>query len=151
LKLEPLNIREILEEIISNYRYFVEQKSIRLQVNIDNISARLNRVYITQIFDNLLSNAVKFTPERKAIQIELVEQNGMIVFCVCDEGPGIEEAKLHAIFDRYSRQTTMAEQHLEQEGLGLAIVYRYTVAMKGTVRCESGPGKGTRIFVELPV
>jgi signal transduction histidine kinase len=150
LKMEPLNISDILEELISNYRYFLEQKNIRLVVDISRISARLNRVYITQIFDNLISNAVKFTPEGKTIEVRLHERDGMICFCVCDEGPGVEAEKIDEIFDTYSRQTSMAEQHLSQQGLGLAIVYRYTVAMKGTVKCESEPGKGARFFVELP-
>lgn len=151
LKMETLNIRMILEELINNYGYFIEQKKISLKVDLQDIDARLNRVYITQIFDNLLSNAVKFTSEGKSIEISLSEDDGMIRFSVCDEGPGIEEEWVHKIFDQYSRQTSMFEQHLSQEGLGLAIVYKYTSAMRGTVRCESEVGKGTKFFVELPL
>jgi signal transduction histidine kinase len=44
----------------------------------------------------------------------------------------------------------MFDQHLEQEGLGLAIVYKYTTAMNGNIKCESEPGKGTRFCVEFP-
>ena len=151
LKMEPLNVRSILEELIENYKYFIEQKNIQLTVELTNISARLNRVYITQIFDNLLSNAIKFTPEEKTVRIRLVQEKDCVLFCVCDEGPGIENEKINKIFDQYSRQTSMFEQHLAQDGLGLAIVYKYTTAMKGSVRCESEIGKGTSFFVELPL
>jgi signal transduction histidine kinase len=150
LKLEPLNVREILEELLKNYRYFIEQKNIRFDAEIQDISARLNRVYITQIIDNLLSNAIKFTPEGKTVRVKLTAEHGTVHFCVCDEGPGMEQEKIDRIFDQYSRQTSMIKQDLARYGLGLAIVYKYTSAMKGQVRCESEIGKGTRFFVELP-
>jgi signal transduction histidine kinase len=150
LKMEPLNIRAILEELINNYRYFIEQKGIRLEADLTNITAKLNRVYITQIFDNLISNAIKFTPNGKSVHICLSEKAGRIIFSIRDEGPGIEQEMIHKVFDQYSRQTSMVDQELAQEGLGLAIVYKYTTAMKGEVSCESEPGKGTKFGVELP-
>jgi signal transduction histidine kinase len=150
LKMEPLNIRSILEELIENYRYFIEQKELKLHVELANISAKLNRVYVTQIFDNLLSNAVKFTPEESAISILLIENKENILFTIQDEGPGINEEKIHKIFDLYNRQTSMIDQELYKDGLGLAIVYKYTIAMNGNVSCESNPGEGTKFIVELP-
>jgi len=150
LKMEPLNVRAILEELIENYRYFIEQKGILLKVNSENITARLNRVYLTQIFDNLLSNAVKFTPEGKSIAIHLTENNGRVLFTIQDEGPGISRDMIHKIFDQYSRQTSMMDQEIVQDGLGLAIVNKYSSAMNGTVSCKSKLGEGTTFEVELP-
>lgn len=150
LKMEPLNIRAIIEELIENYRYFIEQKGIKLEAEVNNISAKLNRVYVTQIFDNLLSNAVKFTPEGKSIHIHLAEYEENILFTIQDEGPGIMQEQIHKIFDQYNRQTTMIDQEHGQEGLGLAIVNKYTTAMKGKVSCESTIGKGTKFIVILP-
>lgn len=150
LKMEPLNIRSILEELIENYRYFIEQKGIRLESDIDHITAKLNRVYVTQIFDNLLSNAVKFTPEDSTISIHLKEKRKNILFTIQDEGPGITPEKISVIFDQYNRQTSMKDQELFQNGLGLAIVNKYATAMNGKVSCESKPGEGTKFMVELP-
>lgn len=150
LKMEPLNIRAILEELIENYRYFIEQKNIRLEAELTNISAKLNRVYVTQIFDNLISNAVKFTPEGKSITIRLTQKKGMVLFSILDQGPGISKEMIHKVFDQYSRQTSMLEQEKSQEGLGLAIVSKYTYAMNGKVNCESEIGKGSEFVVELP-
>lgn len=151
LKMEPLDAKEILEELLENYRYFIEQKNILLDVEMTEISAKLNRVYLTQIFDNLLSNAIKFTPEGKTIRIRLFVKEKNLNFCVCDDGPGIGKDKIDRVFDQYNRQTSMFEQEVSQDGLGLAIVYKYTTSMKGTVKCESEIGKGTSFFVELPI
>ena len=150
LRLEQVNVKEILEELINNYRYFIEQKNIDLDAEIHDITARLNRVYITQIMDNLISNAIRFTPEGKTIRVKLTQKEEKVEFCVCDEGPGMEKEKIERIFDQYSRQTSMFDQEKARYGLGLAIVYKYTTAMKGQVRCESETGKGTSFFVELP-
>lgn len=150
LKMEPLNIRVILEELIENYRYFIEQKGIHLKADMTDISAKLNRVYVTQILDNLLSNAVKFTPDGKSIHIKLCETKGNIQFIVHDEGRGITQEKIKNIFNQYNRQTSMLDQEQTQNGLGLAIVYKYTTAMQGTVSCESTLGKGTKFVLILP-
>jgi signal transduction histidine kinase len=150
LKMEPLEVHEILGELIENYRYIIEQKSILLNADLTKVTAKLNKVYVTQIFDNLISNAVKFTPDGKAIKVCLSKKNDQIHFSVQDEGPGIEKEKIHSIFDGYSRQKSMIEQERSQEGLGLAIVYKYTTAMSGKVTCESKIGNGTTFLVELP-
>jgi signal transduction histidine kinase len=150
LKMEPLNVSEILRELLENYRYIIEQKGILISTSMDEISAKFNRVYLTQIFDNLISNAVKFSPDKGSIHVRLAKNNGKIEFTVRDEGPGMVKEKIRKIFDEYSRQKSMIEQERSQEGLGLAIVYKYTTAMHGTVSCESEPGKGTTFVVELP-
>ena len=151
LKMEPLNVSVILKELIENYRYFIEQKNICFKSEIIEITARFNKVYITQIIDNLLSNAIKFTPEGKSIRVKLSLEKGALSFCVCDDGPGMAKDKIEKIFHEYSRQTSMSDQDKSQNGLGLAIVHKYTKAMGGRVRCESETGKGTSFFVELPV
>ena len=150
LKIEPLELKEILEELIENYRIFIEQKNIRLESRISPVLSRLNRVYVTQIFDNLISNAVKFSPDEGQVRISLDEAGGRVVFSVTNEGPWIEDARVNELFEKYRRQTTMKEQHLAPEGLGLAIVYKYTNALNGEVKLESTPGTGTTFLVELP-
>ena len=72
------------------------------------------------------------------------------IFSIRDEGPGFEEAKAKEIFEKYRRQTSMSEQELPPEGLGLAIVYKYTSALKGKVSLDTIPGKGTTLTVEIP-
>jgi len=79
-----------------------------------------------------------------------MKKQELILFSVHDEGPGMEKENIQRIFDGYSRQKSMIEQERSQDGLGLAIVYKYTTAMNGKVTCESLKGKGTRFVVELP-
>ena len=151
LKTEALDLKAIIEELLENYRYFIEQKSISLIPGIAEVSAKLNRVYVTQIFDNLLSNAIKFSPEAGVINVSLSGTGNTITFSVQDEGPGIDEKKSKDIFERYRRQTSMREQDMAPEGLGLAIVYKYTKALNGEVILKTAPGEGTMFTVKLPI
>ncbi len=151
LRMENLNLKEITEELIDTYRYFIEQKNIRLFTEIDAIEAMTNRVYFTQIIDNLLSNAVKFTYPEKSIHVRLEKTNDRIIFTIRDEGPGIEKELLAVIFDQYTRQTDMFSQDLPPHGLGLAIVRKYVMALNGTIQCMSEPGKGSTFTVEIGI
>jgi signal transduction histidine kinase len=149
LKMEHLNLGEILRELLENYSYSIEQKNIRLYSDIHEVQARLNRVYFTQIADNLLSNAVKFTNPGKSIHVQLMESDEKITLQITDEGSGIDNELIDKVFHQYRRQTTMEEQAAAPVGLGLAIVYRYVTALEGKVRCESMPGKGATFIVEF--
>ncbi|MBW6460839.1 MAG: cyclic nucleotide-binding domain-containing protein [Bacteroidales bacterium] len=150
LKTESLDLHIILDELIENYRYFIEQKGITLEAQIMQVKGRLNRVYITQIFDNLLSNTVKYTGENSTIAIKLQKGNNGITFIIEDEGPGISVEKAEVHFNQYRRQLAMNEQDKSTDGLGLAIVHKYTTAMDGEVKIDCNPDEGTRFTVILP-
>lgn len=151
VKYEPLELHVIVNELIDNYSYLINQKELFVEQEISEVRASLNRLYFTQIVDNLLSNAVKFTPPGKRIRVRLHESEGEVILNVQDEGPGINEEMAARIFHQYSRQTDMSSQNLPPMGLGLAIVHKYTLAMHGIVRCENCPEGGTCFTVELPL
>lgn len=151
LKTEALDLKVILDELLDNYQYFIDQKNISLFKTVESVSARLNRVYVTQIFDNILSNAIKFSPESGDLKVDLSLHGEIVRFKVQDEGPGMEKGLAQDIFERYRRQTPMSEQEKSPEGLGLAIVYKYTAALNGEVSLNTAPGEGMTVTVDLPV
>jgi two-component system sensor histidine kinase GlrK len=151
IKTEPLDLHIIIQDLIDNYSYLINQKEISLASNIEEINADMNRVYFTQIADNLFSNAFKFTPAGKKVKISLASRQQQVILTVEDEGPGISEELKDKLFDQYRRQTDMHLQGLPPKGLGLAIVEKYTNAMKGTVSFKDRPGGGTCFTVQLPV
>ena len=60
---------------------------------------------------------------------------------VRDHGPGIAEADLPHVFERFYRATSA--RSMPGSGLGLAIVRQVAEAHGGTVRAERAPGGGT--------
>ncbi len=149
LKMEAFNLKDVIDELIANYTYVLEQKNIHLKTEIEAVTVDLNKVYFTQIVDNLVSNAVRFTHPGKSIYLSLKDTGKTIVFYIQDEGPGIDNTMLDKIFNQYQRQTPMHSQEESPVGLGLAIVQKYVSAMKGTVTCNNEAGRGAAFKVEF--
>jgi signal transduction histidine kinase len=69
---------------------------------------------------------------------------------VADTGPGIAEAELPHIFDRFYRTDRARSRGHGGAGLGLAIAKRLVEAQGGTITVESKEGQGARFVVTLP-
>jgi two-component system sensor histidine kinase MprB len=67
---------------------------------------------------------------------------------VRDHGPGIAEADLPLVFERFYRAPSA--RGLPGSGLGLAIVKHVADAHRGTVRAERPAGGGTLLRLTLP-
>jgi len=149
LRMEKINLKEVVEKICDIYMLTIEQKELELKLSLDELHAELNEVYILQIIDNLLSNAIKYTEKGNSISINLCKKNGKILLEVKDTGIGIPASILHGIFDQYESKKHHLKQLDPDTGLGLAIVKKYVAAMHGRVWCESEHERGSSFFVEF--
>jgi two-component system, OmpR family, sensor histidine kinase MprB len=86
---------------------------------------------------NLLENAAKWSPDGAEIDVQLT--GGELT--VRDHGPGIADADLPHVFERFYRATSA--RGMPGSGLGLAIVRQVAEAHGGTVTAEHAPGGGT--------
>ncbi|GAA4786989.1 HAMP domain-containing sensor histidine kinase [Streptomyces ziwulingensis] len=94
---------------------------------------------------NILDNAVKFSPEAGTVEVRLTDG----VLTVRDHGPGISEAELPHVFDRFWRSESA--RSLPGSGLGLSIVARTVQQAGGEVSLAPAPeGTGTAATVRLP-
>jgi two-component system sensor histidine kinase MprB len=98
---------------------------------------------IERAIANLLDNAAKWSPE--GAEVEVVVRGGTVT--VRDHGPGIDDADLPYVFDRFYRADAARGQ--PGSGLGLAIVRQVAEAHGGGVVAERAPGGGTRVALRL--
>jgi len=101
---------------------------------------------LQQVLVNLLLNACDASPSGASVRLEVMSEEGALVFDVVDEGSGIAPEVRARIFEPFV--TTKAESG--GTGLGLAMVKRVVAELGGTVSFESELGKGTRFTVRLP-
>ncbi|MBI4185110.1 MAG: sensor histidine kinase [Proteobacteria bacterium] len=115
-------------------------------------------IRLVQVFRNLIANAVSFSPPGGTITVRLAGRDGWIEAAVEDEGPGVPEGKLEAIFDRFYSERPAAEKFGTHSGLGLSISRQIVDAHGGTIRAENrrppggrpGRAAGARLIVRLP-
>jgi two-component system sensor histidine kinase MprB len=109
-------------------------------VVVRGIPARLDRAVA-----NLLDNAGKFSPSGGVVDVRL-DQNGTLT--VADVGPGIPEAALGHVFDRFYRADEA--RALPGSGLGLSIVKQVVDGHGGTVSLGNRESGGTVASLWLP-
>ena len=107
---------------------------------VEGVPGRLDRAVT-----NLLDNAAKWSPAGG--QIEVTVREGEVR--VRDHGPGIADADLPYVFDRFYRAP--AARGLPGSGLGLAIVRQVAESHGGTVAAERANGGGASMKLKLPV
>ncbi|MEM1256022.1 MAG: PAS domain S-box protein [Cyanobacteria bacterium P01_H01_bin.21] len=108
------------------------------------------RPALTQVFGNLISNAIKHhnrTDGRVEVSYRLLD-NGFHEFSVTDDGPGIDPAFHHKVFNIF--QVLEARDKVENTGIGLAIVKKTVEAEGGTVTVESEAGQGSTFRFTWP-
>ncbi|MBE9555797.1 MAG: stimulus-sensing domain-containing protein [Proteobacteria bacterium] len=110
---------------------------------------------LVQIFHNLIGNAVSFSPPGGKLNVSARLDGDMVEILVEDEGPGLPEGKLEAIFDRFYSERPSDEKFGTHSGLGLSISKQIVEAHRGTIQAENIPGSdgmpaGACFIVRLP-
>lgn len=160
LKLEPLNIHDLLVELDSSLRPMAEIKGLRLITQLEPGVPRVihsDRGRLQQILRNLLSNALKFTEHGEVelaigrSDISLDDDRETLQFTVRDSGIGIDPAQHQRIFQAFQQIDGSTSRRFGGTGLGLAITRQLVEVLGGQISLESAPGQGSRFIVRLPV
>lgn len=148
---ERMNIREEINRILAEFKPHIEEKGLKLDVEIDpKLDWFLtDRKRFDQILSNLVSNAVKFT-DKGGIRIEAKGMEDKIEVSVSDTGIGIDERDLPHIFEEFRQLETGTTRRYPGTGLGLALTRKLIERMGGSIDAESEPGKGSRFSFSLP-
>jgi len=105
---------------------------------------------LTQVITSLLANVRVHTPEGTETSVVVREAADSVVVEVTDDGPGIPEAALGQVFERFYRADPSRSRMSGGAGLGLSIVHAIVEAHGGTVAAARADAEGTRITIELP-
>jgi len=106
---------------------------------------------LAQVFENILQNARTFAPPGSRIEVGTSVSQGECRVTIADRGPGIPDAHLERVFDRFFSYRPDADTRREHTGLGLAIARAIVEAYGGTIGAANRPGGGAIFEVRLPV
>jgi heavy metal sensor kinase len=148
-RVQRLDLHELLEVVMEFFAPVASDREIALEfVPGTDAHVRGDPAWLQQVFSNLLDNAIKYGNTGDRVRVGTERRDAWIVVSVTDTGPGIPEAELHTIFDRFQRGDR--DRQRPGFGLGLSLVREITAAHGGRVEVESQTGKGTRFSVLLP-
>jgi signal transduction histidine kinase len=99
------------------------------------------------VLANLLGNAMKFVPAGGRVSVTTQTHGGMALLEVRDDGPGIPEAEIPRVFDRYYRGSGA---RANGSGIGLSVVAALVEAHSGKVEAGNAIGGGAVLTVTLP-
>jgi NtrC-family two-component system sensor histidine kinase KinB len=153
MKLESVNIKELVDESVKSLRLPFKEKRISLDIHIDKDVTTIlgNRQQLTWVITNLTSNALRFTPEGGSVKIVAVRQENAVRVAVTDTGPGIPLESHATIFDKFVQIKEPAETTPGSVGLGLAIAREVIEAHKGKIWVESSGGRGSTFYFNIPL
>ena len=112
-----------------------------------------------QVITNLVDNGLSFSAEGQTVTVKARQVGGDVEFSIEDEGPGMPDDKLEAIFERfYSDRPESDRTRGKNSGLGLSISREIVAAHGGRIWAENrrkggaavGPVEGARFIVRLP-
>ena len=154
LVVQPVDLRDLIEDALEAVRHAAEAKRIRLQPVLEApgllVSGDPGR--LQQIIWNLLENAVKFTPKDGRVQVQLQRVRSHVEIIVSDTGQGIAADVLPYVFDRLRQGESGSTRGHGGLGIGLALVRHLAELHGGSVYAESaGEGRGATFVVRLPL
>jgi len=155
LNLEPFDLRDSLDEMISQLMPIIEEHRARVKVSANPDEVWVlegDRYYWDQIFFNLIENALKQN-RTKGLRIDITfsSKGGRYIIEIHDNGVGIPAADIPLIFKRFYRvQKHHAQNQVKGTGLGLSIVKRAVEAHSGTIAVDSQPGVSTIFTISVP-
>jgi two-component system phosphate regulon sensor histidine kinase PhoR len=151
LKKETFFVNPIINEIVENARFRIQQTGGQILVELpkDSVELYTDKVHFTNIFQNLLDNAIKYSREVPKINIILKEENNKLVLSVKDEGIGIKKEHMSKIFDKLYRVPTGNVHNVKGFGLGLSYVKAITALNNWDIKVKSKFGEGSEFIITI--
>ncbi|MEH2360439.1 sensor histidine kinase [Nostoc sp.] len=153
----PIDLRQILLEVINLQSVNVQQKGLQLKCELDPqaIPIKADAAKLKQVLINVIGNATKFTDTGSiTISTELQYSNGksQVVVAVQDTGIGIDPTQQHKLFRPFVMVNGTTTRQFEGTGLGLAISRNLIELMGGSISLESaGLHQGTTLKITIPL
>ena len=149
LRMEQVDLQAEFEDAIFTYRELFRQEGIALEYEcgeelLEPISGDPER--LKQVFCNVLDNAAKHGGAGKRISTSISQEGGFQVVRVRDYGPGIPEAELPFIKQKFYKGTSKARG----SGIGLAVCEEIIGLHNGTFDIGNAEGGGTVVTIRLP-
>ena len=142
----PVELEQLISEIVTELKPLAEQKKLDLQTNLTSkATVKGDRLELRRVFTNIIGNAIKFT-DNGEVEIALSSNEAEVFVKVRDTGIGISRQEQLTVFQRYHQ----GNHRRSGKGLGLYLCQQIVHAHEGKITVDSEVGKGTTFTICLP-
>jgi two-component system OmpR family sensor kinase/two-component system sensor histidine kinase BaeS len=129
-----------------------DEKKIRLdlETSLEKALVIADPQRTEQVIGNLASNALRYVPEGGRVWVDISKEGDEVAIRINDNGPGIPEADLPFIFNRFWRGEKSRSRVSGGAGLGLAIAKLLVEGQEGRIVARNLPGSGLQVCVSIP-
>jgi signal transduction histidine kinase len=143
-ELGPTNLRRLFDDILSAAGLPISiDVSIEIEENVQELN--IDHGLMKRAFTNLVTNAVQAMPDGGRLTIRALKADRIALISIQDTGAGIPKENLDKVF------TPMFSTKAKGQGFGLAACKRIVEAHNGKISLESTTGKGTTVFIKIPI
>ncbi|WP_137823154.1 ATP-binding protein [Pseudomonas sp. D(2018)] len=145
---QPLDLGHLVREHLAELTPLLLDKGLELALEVaeGNFKITSDAAAIGIALQNLVTNAANFSPDGGEVKVSLLpEGRDYLLLRVEDQGPGIDEAKLERLFERFYSQ-----DNPHGAGLGLAIVQMIAQRLGGSITLHNREGSGLCADLRLP-
>ena len=145
---EPIDISALAREIVAELSSVEPDRQVEVEIE-DGLVAEADRGLVQSVLQNLLGNAFKFTAktERARVRFGAVEQDGVPVYFVADNGAGFDMAHAKGLFRPFQR--LHRESEFPGDGIGLATVVRAVHRHGGAIWAHGAVNQGATFHFTL--
>jgi len=145
---EPIDITALAREIVAELSSLESDRQVEVEIE-DGLVAEADRGLVQSVLQNLLDNAFKFTAKTKRAQVHFgaVEQDGVPVYFVADNGAGFDMAHAKGLFRPFQR--LHRESEFPGSGIGLATVVRAVHRHGGVIWAHGAVNEGATFHFTL--
>jgi two-component system phosphate regulon sensor histidine kinase PhoR len=152
IEMAPCSIEAVLGGVVADLSSVVAGKAQRTEILVDPEagSVTTDAAKLQDALRNILENAAAYSPPGTLIRLRAAGRGNRVELTVEDEGPGIPEADLARIFERFYRVDKARSRESGGTGLGLSIVKHLVERLSGEVWAVNRPGGGAAFTILIP-
>ena len=149
--IEKIILSQTLETIRVRMQTIALEKEISIKMKSqESVKIAADPAMLEIILENILSNAIKYSPTGSSIDIAVERKESSVMCSISDQGIGIPEEKLKAVFERFYRVDESRNSKTGGFGLGLYIVSRLADLQQIKISVTSKKNIGTTFTLTFP-
>jgi two-component system sensor histidine kinase KdpD len=146
---EPCDVQDLAGCALAALDKRIGTRTIDITIPPDLPAVRMDLALMTQVLVNIIDNSLKYAPDAGSIELTAHAVGGGLVLEVADHGPGVPEADLNRVFDKFYR--IPVPEGAGGTGLGLSICKGIVEAHGGGIKAKNRAGGGLSVTISLPL